>query len=236
MIKPFRFKQFTLRDDRCAMKIGTDAILLGAWAASQAPKRILDIGTGCGIIALMLAQRFPMAMVTAVEINSAACEQAAGNFAAAPFHERLSLTSCAVQDFRPPHLFDLIVCNPPWCHESLKPQDAARAMARHGDALSLEELASAAARLMSPGGTFSVILPVEQALAFTALAATQKLYCHRVCAVRPTPTSVPKRKLLEFSNWRPQQGVRTQEMVIEVARHQYSDDYRQLAKEFLLKL
>ena len=236
MTTPFRFKQFTVRHDQCAMKIGTDAILLGAWAAAVVPKRILDIGTGSGVIALMLAQRFPAANVTAVEINSAACEQACGNFASAPFHDRLTLTRSAVQDFRPKHQYDLIVCNPPWFHNSLKPPDAARSMARHSDALSLQELGTAASRLLSPGGVLNVILPIEQAQTFTDIATDNELHCHRVCEVRPTPTSMPKRQLLEFSNHPSEQDMCKQEIVIEVTRHQYSDEYSQLAKEFLLKL
>ena len=237
MTTPFRFKQFTVHHDRCAMKIGTDAILLGAWAAAtEEPKRILDIGTGSGIIALMLAQRFPAANVTAVEINSAACEQARGNFAAAPFCDRLTLKHCAVQDFRPQDPYDLVVCNPPWFQKSFKPPDAARTMARHSDSLSLEELGTAASRLLSPDGVLNVILPLEQALTFTAIAIENDLHCQRMCEVRPTPTSMPKRRLLEFSSCAPKQDLCTQEIVVEVERHQYSDAYSKLAKEFLLKL
>lgn len=236
MTTPFRFKQFTVRHDQCAMKVGTDAILLGAWAAAVEPRRILDIGTGTGIIALMLAQRFPAASVTAVEINSQACEQACGNFAASPFYDRLTLTRCAVQDFCPQELYDLVVCNPPWFQKSFKPPDAARLMARHSDSLSLKELGAAASRLLSPHGVCTVILPIEQALSFTAIATENELYCHRVCEVRPTPTSAPKRQLLEFSHRPVEQDVCAQEIVVEVTRHQYSDAYSQLAKEFLLKM
>lgn len=218
------------------MKVGTDAILLGAWAAAVEPKRILDIGTGSGIIALMLAQRFPAAHVTALEIDSAACDQARGNFAAAPFCDRLTLTRSAVQDFRPNAQYDLIVCNPPWFQNSLKPTDAARTMARHNDSLSLEELGAAAHWLLSRGGALNVILPIEQAMTFTAIATEHELHCHRMCTVRPTPTLPPKRQLLEFSNRPPEQDVCDQEIVIEVTRHLYSDEYSQLAKEFLLKL
>ena len=213
MTTPFRCKQFTVHHDQCAMKIGTDAILLGAWAAAVEPKRILDIGTGSGIIALMLAQRFPAANVTAVEINSAACEQACYNFVAAPFSDRLTLARSAVQVFRPRDQYDLVVCNPPWFQRSFKSPDAARTMARHSDSLSLEELGTHASRLLSPGGVLDVILPVAHALTFTAIATSNDLHCHRVCEVRPTPTSRPKRRLLEFSNHLPEQDVCEQEMV-----------------------
>ena len=236
MTTPFRCKQFTVHHDQCAMKIGTDAILLGAWAAAVEPQRILDIGTGSGIIALMLAQRFPAANVTALEIDAAACDQARGNFAASLFCDRLTLTRSAVQDFYPSHNFDLIVCNPPYFDRNSKPSDSARTMARHSDSLPLIELAAAASRLMGPGGVLNVILPIAQALAFASTATVHDLHCHCVCAVRPTPTSPPKRQLLGFSNRPPEQDVCAQEIVTEVARHQYSDDYRRLAKEFLLRL
>lgn len=232
----FRCKQFTVRHDQCAMKIGTDAILLGAWSTAVEPQQILDIGTGSGIMALMLAQRFPTADVTAVEINSAACEQACENFVAAPFADRLTLIRSAVQDFRPQVQYDLIVCNPPWIQKSSKPPDAARTMARHCDSLSLEDLGAAVSRLLSPGGILNVILPVEQAISFAAIATENRLHCHRLCEVRPTPTSMPKRQLLAFSNRPPNQNVCAQEIIIEVTRHRYSDAYSLLAKEFLLKM
>lgn len=236
MTTPFRFTQFNVWHEQCAMKVGTDAILLGAWAAALEPKRILDIGTGSGVIALMLAQRFPAANITAVEIDSAACMQAYQNFAGSPFCNRLTLACAAVQDFRPRAKYDLVACNPPWFHKSFKPPDAARTTARHSDSLSLEELGTAAGRLLSRGGVLNVILPIEQAMTFTVIASENELHCHRVCEVRPTSTSMAKRQLLEFSNRPPEQGVSAQELVLEVTRHQYSEEYSQLAKEFLLKL
>lgn len=236
MTSAFRCKQFMVRHDRCAMKIGTDAILLGAWADAIEPKRILDIGTGSGIIALMVAQRFSAAHVTAVEVDWAASEQAHENFVASTFHDRLSLVHSSVQAFCPVDQFDLIVCNPPWFQNSLKPSDTSRAMARHSDSLSLAELAAAARRLLRPGGVLNLILPIEQAISFTALAAENALYCHRVCRVHPTPASPPKRQLLAFSNRPPEQAFCEEEIVVEVKPNQYSEAYKRLAKAFLLKL
>lgn len=223
------------------MKIGTDAMLLGGWAGTlrpklPAPKRILDVGTGSGIIALMLAQRFPAALVTAIEIDFVAGGQAEGNFAASPFFNRLTVICSAVQDFRSDERYDLIVCNPPWFQNSFKPPGAARTMARHSDTLSLEELSAAASRLLSPGGILSVILPIEQSQVFTSIAAEYGLQSERVCEVLPTPTSPPKRTLLEFSNGPPAVGSSQQRLVVEVSRHVYSEEFRQLVKEFLLKL
>lgn len=233
---PFRFKQFSVHHDQCAMKVGTDAILLGSWAAAEEPQRILDIGTGSGIIALMLAQRFPAANIFAIEIDAAACDQARRNFAAAPFRDRLTLTQSAAQSFDAIDGYDLIVSNPPWFDRNSKPPDSARTLARHSDSLSLDDLAAAANRLLNPGGVLNVVLPVEPAQAFMRIATTNALYCQRVCAVCPTPTSPPKRQLLGFSNRPPESAVDVQNMVIEVTRHQYSAAYSQLAKEFLLKL
>lgn len=257
MPKPFRFKQFTVHHDQCAMKIGTDAILLGAWATASAPQRILDIGTGSGVIALMLAQRFPAADVFAVEIDSAASEQAKANFADSSFRDRLTIAKSSVQDFCSDVAFDLIVCNPPWFHDSLKPPDTQRSLARHNDSLSLHDLATAAVRLLSPGGRLSLILPLVEADAFCNLADDAGLHGYRRCQVRPTPDSEPKRQLLEFSNQTSAGGpenchgtasgflvaesdsadfLTEQELVVETTRHQYSDDYTALAKEFLLKM
>lgn len=242
MTAPFRFKHFMVRHDLCAMKIGTDAILLGAWAAAIKPPSnwdvgtILDIGTGSGVLALMMAQRFPTAVVSAVEIDMAACGQAFDNFEASPFCDRLTLVRSSIQDFHPHGQFDLIVCNPPWFQNSLKPPDASRSIARHSDSLSLGDLGTAAGRLLSPGGVLAIILPIEQAATFMNIAKESHLYCQRVCNVHPTPTSPPKRQLLEFSNRPREQEFGREDLVIETARKQYSNEYSRLAKDFLLKL
>ena len=236
MTKPFRCKQFTVHHDQCAMKIGTDAILLGSWATAVEPQRILDIGTGSGILSLMLAQRFPAANVVAIEIDPTACRQAGGNFADSPFSKRLTSTHSSIQDFKPTEQFDLIVCNPPWFHKSMKPPDAARAVARHSDSLSLEELGQVANRLLSGHGAVNVILPLEQSKFFIGIATACELFCHRICEVRPNPTAQPKRQLLQFSKQPPEHGLIFQELAIEVTRHHYSHEFSQLAKEFLLKL
>lgn len=240
MTRAFRFKQFAVQHDRCAMKIGTDAILLGAWAEADQPKRILDIGTGSGVIALMLAQRFPTATVTAVEIDEDASRQAAANFCDSPFGDRLTVIRAPVQnlpiDGQSPRPFDLVVCNPPWFADSLKSPDSRRTLARHSDSLSLAELAAAAERLLGVGGRLGLVLPVEAADAFSELANGSGLCLVRRCLVRPTPQSSPKRHLLEFSNQKSAAEVSVQELVVETSRHVYSDGYITLAKDFLLKM
>ncbi len=236
MPKPFRFKQFTVHHDRCAMKIGTDGILLGAWATGSHARRILDIGTGCGVIALMLAQRFPAAQVAAVELDPAASEQAAANFSESPFRDRLTLTQSSVQDFQVVAPFDLVVSNPTWFPDGPKSPDTKRSLARHNDSLTLNELATEAVRMLSPNGRLSIILPIETAQPFCNLARNVDLHCVRQCRVRSTPDSKPRRMLLEFSNQGGPEELTVQELVVETARHEYSEAYAALAKEFLLKL
>ena len=160
----FRFKQFAVRQDRCPMKVGTDGVLLGAWAEVRpGDRRMLDVGTGTGLIALMLAQR-SAAWITAVDIDVECATQAAENFAASPWADRLDAVSVAVQRYDPVEKFDLIVSNPPYYVDSLLSPDEGRNTARHAAGLPFGELAAAVVRLLSPGGRFALVLPpVEMA-------------------------------------------------------------------------
>ncbi len=232
----FQFKSFTIQQHRCAMKVGTDAILLGAWATAANRAAILDVGTGTGVVALMLAQRFPNAVVEAVEIDKPASCQAAENFAASPWNDRLSVTHAAVQEFPFARRFGLIVCNPPYFHDSLKPDNHARRTARHDGSLSSGELAGAANRLLAQDGRLSVILPADHRDAFVIEAGSQGLYCVRQRLVHPTPKHPPKRILLEFSTDSSSPVVEERSMIIELTRHQYSREYIDLAKSFLLRM
>jgi len=236
MTADFRMKAFTIQQDRCAMKVGTDAILLGVWAMAEAPCSILDIGTGSGILALMLAQRFPEAHVHAVDIDESACGQAADNFARSPFAPRISLHCTAIQEFAADDRFDLIVCNPPYFSNSLKSKGAARNMARHNDALPLDELAVSIDRLLAGSGRCCLILPPDVSDAFGTVAGEHRLFCEQKCLVRPTPDSLVKRHLLAFTRQASRTVAPTTELIVETSRHQYSDDYRRLAQPFLLKL
>jgi tRNA1Val (adenine37-N6)-methyltransferase len=218
------------------MKVGTDAILLGAWATTVNPTAILDVGTGTGILALMLAQRFPNAVVEAVEIDEPASCQAAVNFAASPWSDRLSVTHAEVQDFPFVRPYSLMVCNPPYFHNSLKPDNDARRAARHDDSLSSGELAGAANRLLAQDGRLSVILPTNQRDAFVIEAGSEGLYCVRQRLVHPTPQHPPNRILLEFSTDSSSPVVEERAMIVELTRHQYSREYIDLAKQFLLRM
>lgn len=217
------------------MKVGTDAILLGGWARGTTPGSILDIGTGTGVIALMLAQRFANALVDGVETDTAACKHARLNCARSPWADRIDIYDCSVQTFAPGRSYELVVANPPWFRSSLKPENNARRIARHDDSLTRYELITAAAQLMSSDGRFCLIIPADQESDFIADAAEFGFHCERCCRVCPTPTRPPKRVLLEFSR---NEGVECEqsELVVELSRHVYSQQYAELARDFLLKL
>lgn len=232
---PFRFKQFSVDDDLCGQQVGTDSILLGSWATAPNVSGILDIGTGCGLLALMLAQRFSNAAITAIEIDQTACEQARQNFQASPWANRLTAQHTDARAFTSAKSFDLIVCNPPYFEASIKPSDESRTIARHNDQLTFAELTKTAATLLRQRGQFSVILPFDRASEFTDIAAKHQLHIVRRCDVRPTPSSEPKRSLLAYALQKPEADDFA-ELLLEETRHQYAAGYVGLAKEFLLKM
>ena len=230
----FRFKQFTIRQDRCPMKVGTDGVLLGAWVStSAADRRVLDIGTGTGLIALMLAQRLPGACIAGVDIDSV--EQARENAAASPWGDRLTFHTCAVQAFYDAP-FDLIVSNPPFFVDSLTCPDAGRTAARHAVHLTFEELCDAVLRLLTPAGRFALILPVQEAGRFLEVCAG-RLQPVRRTDVRTTPRHPAKRVLMEFVRAaRPAAVPEVSELVVGTGEHEcYTPEYRALTRDFYLK-
>lgn len=235
MSQPFRFKQFSVNDDRCGQKVGTDSIVLGCWATANTPTRILDIGTGCGLLALMLAQRFPNATITGVEFDSLACEQAEANFRQCPWAHRLTSANIDAKNFTSVNSFDLIVCNPPYFEASLKSDNTARSAARHDDQLTLADLVIAAATHLDRQGKFCVVLPIDRADELIEIAATAQLFLTERCDVRPMPKVALKRSLLAFG-WQKSVTPVSNELVLEEARHQYSAGYVELARDFLLKM
>lgn len=236
----FQFKQFFVRHDRCAMKVGTDGVLLGAWAepaVSIQPSafRILDVGTGSGLVALMLAQRFPEAHIDAIDIDEAAVEQAAENFAASPWSDRLHAFHARLQEWQSHSVPSLIVSNPPYFQNSLKNPDKGRELARHTDTLSYEELLYHSARLLSEHGRLAIILPAEAEQEIRTLAAQHSLFTTRVTRVYSKETKPARRVLLQFekSEYRNTAPLEDR-LVLEDDKGTRSAAYQEITKDFYL--
>ena len=230
----FQFQQFRVQQDRCAMKISTDAVLLGSLAQHPSPKQILDIGTGTGVIALMLAQRFPEAQVTALEIDPEAAAQATENFKESPFAERMHLTPTALQDFSADVSFDLIVSNPPYFPDHLKSSDPKRNLALHTDGLPFETLLSQACQLLAPYGQFWVILPPRQMGDFCKLAEEVLLFPNFKIQVQDAASKPVHREIVSFSKTKNLPPIQTRGYSLKNEDGTYTEDYRQLISGFLL--
>lgn len=241
----FKFQQFTVRQGACAMKVGTDGVLLGAWAAGG--RQILDIGTGTGLIALMMAQRFPDARVTGIDIDDVACRQAMENVSDSPFSERIEIEHVGALDFMREKggealveghgqtaFFDSIVSNPPYFNHSLKNPDMARRTARHTDTLTYADLFKAVSRLLTDDGVFSSIIPFDCLADFQDEARLAGLFQTRICAVRTTPQKAPRRYLLAFAK-HPVRELERTEAVLEGENHRRSEWYEDLTSGFYLK-
>ncbi|MBQ7996272.1 MAG: methyltransferase [Paludibacteraceae bacterium] len=238
----FQFKQFFVAHDRCAMKVGTDGVLLGAWAESAvsiqpSAFRILDVGTGSGLVALMLAQRFPEAHIDAIDIDKAAVEQAAENFAASPWSDRLHTFHVRLQDWQSHSVPSLIVSNPPYFQNSLKNPDKGRELARHTDTLSYEELLCHSARLLSEHGQLAIILPAEAEQEIRTLAAQHSLFTTRITRVYSKETKPARRVLLQFekSEYRDTDiSIAEDRLVLEDDKGTRSAAYQEITKDFYL--
>ena len=231
----FEFRRFTVRQDRCAMKVGTDGTLLGAWASLERPEgRVLDIGTGTGLIALMMAQRFPQSRVTAIDIDAEAVGQALENVSSSPFAGRIAVELADVRGFESDCLFDAIVSNPPYFSRSLECPDGQRTIARHTTSLSYESLMSAAFRLLSDEGRFSLIIPDNCYQQLIAEAHLRGFFPSRICTVRTTPTKRPRRYLIELRK-HPVSQIDTEDGIIESTPSVRSPWNQSLTSEFYIK-
>ena len=229
----FEFRQFTIHQEECAMKVGTDGTLLGAWAtAREGQCRILDIGTGTGLMALMMAQRYPEAAVTGIDLDEKAVFQAQANVGASPFAKRICIQQADVNAFtvKP---FDSIVCNPPFFVDSLACPDVRRSQARHAETLTYKTLILSVKRLLDEKGIFSVIIPTDYRSQLLSEASLAGLMLTRECFVRTTPKKVPKRCLMAFS-WCPVAQVDTATETLEMQPGIRSEWYYNLTKEFYL--
>lgn len=233
----FQFKQFTIQQDKCAMKVGTDGLLLGAWAPLEHnPYSIFDIGAGTGLIALMLAQRSHAEQIDAIEIDDDAYEQAVDNFENSPWGDRLFCYHAGLDEFmdEPEDEYDLIVSNPPFYTDGYFSGDEQRDKARFTESMPFEDLLEASALLLSEEGVLAVIIPFKEEEHFITLAKQEELYPFKITRVKGTPTTEMKRSLIAFS--RIEKETLIDELVIETARHQYTDEYIELTKDFYLKM
>jgi tRNA1Val (adenine37-N6)-methyltransferase len=230
----FQFKQFTVYHDQSAMKVGTDSVVLGAWARINPCRRILDVGTGCGVLALMFAQRSTSAIIDAVEVDELGALQARQNAERSPWPNRIEIHHTAIQQYVATEPYDVAVSNPPYFVDSLEPPDARRLLSRHAVSLTYIELIDAFDRLLLPDGRFSVILPATEGSNFTFRAAEKKFYCTRKFGFRTRPEKPVTRWLLEFSRDRamPEEG----ELVLYDSGLQWSENYMRLTRAFYLNL
>jgi tRNA1Val (adenine37-N6)-methyltransferase len=238
----FQFKQFLVKQGRSAFKVGTDGVLLGAWARVENAGSILDVGTGTGLIALMLAQRTSASIVetgihiVALEIDKESCVQAMDNVRISPWNKRIKVINQSFQDYceTGPVMFDLIVSNPPFFSDSRKPDRQEKEISRHDTLLGLGELVSGVGKLLAPDGKFCVILPVEESNRMQTSGLELGLHLYGICRVCPKINLPAKRHLLEFRR-NPVERVQDSEMAIERdTRHDYTDAYRELTRDFYL--
>ncbi|WP_396143816.1 tRNA1(Val) (adenine(37)-N6)-methyltransferase [Flavobacterium sp.] len=234
----FKFKQFSVQQDKCAMKIGTDGVLLGAWCPiDNNPFSVLDIGAGTGILSLMLAQRSNAEQIDSLEIDEEAYEQCVENFENSPWSDRLFCFHAGLDEFvdEPEDEYDIIISNPPFYSEDYKTDSSQRDLARFQDALPFEDLIEAADLLLSENGIFAVIIPYKEEERFIDLCAEVELFPVKLTRVKGSHATPIVRSLLAFKRY--ELSVLTaDELVIEISRHEYTDDYINLTKDFYLKM
>ncbi len=231
----FSFKQFTIHHGDCAMKVGTDGVLLGAWCTIPTQGKVLDIGCGTGLIALMAAQR-GASEVDAVEIDPRATQQAIANVAASLWANRVTVHGEDIVAYttRTPTRYALIVSNPPYFQSSLLPTQSERQVARHTLTLTYESLLQCATQLLAPAGRIALVFPIDVSQQLMQLATQEGLTLVRCMEVKGNAQTPPKRMLAEWSN--EPHPLHEEQLTIEVARHQYSDDYIALTKDFYLHM
>lgn len=232
----FHFKHFTIHQEKCAMKVGTDGVLLGAWTQAFNAKTVLDIGTGTGLIALMLAQKSE-ADIDAIDIDKNAFEQAVDNASHSKWKTRIQVFHLALQDFVEfsSQKYDLIVSNPPYFVDASKASSEARNIARHmNETLTFEELISGVKSLLHPKGRFCLILPYKEGMLFIEEAEKQQLYCNRITRVRTKFDKMEKRFLMECSLKRTH--ILTDELIIHEDDNSYTKDYLDLTKDYYIGL
>ena len=230
----FRFKQFDIAQEQTAMKVGTDGVLLGSWVNLKQVNNILDVGTGTGLVALMCAQRLPTAIIDAIEIDPAAARQAAENFNNSAWPERLHLIQTDFKLFVAQKQYDVIISNPPYFDEKTLSLNKQRNLARHNKKLPLETFISLAKKMLQPKGNIQLILPADKLNDLKHICQQEQLYLNKICYVKGHVNANVKRILVKIS------GIATfskeKYLIIEHARHQYTEDYIRLTRDFYLKM
>ena len=240
MSKPFQFKQFTIHQNKTAMKVGTDGVLLGAWSKiDNNPFNILDIGSGTGVISLMLAQRSSAQEIDAIEIDANAHEQCVENFEASLWNDRLfcyhaEFTEFVAEMYEEEITYDVIVSNPPFYSEDVSSRNTQRDLARQNTSLPFEDLIEGASLLLSEKGIFNIIIPFKEEGNIISIAEKFNLFPFEIIHVKGTPYADVKRSLIAFSFQKKE--IKTKELVIETSRHQYTKEYINLTQDFYLKM
>lgn len=230
MRAPFQFRQFAVEDSNSPMKVNTDAVLLGAWIQHFEPTEILEIGTGCGVISLMLAQRFK-AMITAIDIDAGAIRDARINFNNSPWSNQFQAFERDFREFKSDKQFDLIVSNPPYFTNSLKSPKPEKTLSKHTDSLSHEALIAGVSKLLKPGGSFGVIIPDNSFEFFNKTAQRVGLFTNHICKVKPTGSKPPHRVLVKFAKAQTE-NLQIEELILHNAEHIPTTAYKKLTADF----
>lgn len=230
--KPFNFKKFSIHQNNAAMKIGTDGILIGAWVNVSKKFRALDIGSGTGIITIMLCQRNLNLELDSIELSANAIMDAKINIENCNWSDRIKLFHQDLKKFHPDSNYDLIVSNPPYFKKSLQPSNSERSKARHQNDLKLEDILKFSKQHLTKDGSLNIILPFEQKSEAIEIAKKHGLNAIRECAVYPKPNKAPHRILIEFSRIENKQMIKESLVIEKAGRHNYSEDYKKLTREF----
>ena len=231
----FHFKQFIIRQEKSAMKVGTDAVLLGSWANVDEAKSVLDIGTGTGIIALMIAQK-SAATIDAIDIDKNSYQQAIENVSESKWKDRITIKNISLQDYlkQCTRQYDLIISNPPYFDDSFKPPEESRSQARHTENLSFDDLVTGVRTLLLPEGKFYVILPLTEGKSFIEKMKTEGLFCNELVRVKSKADRVEKRLMMQFSFQK--SPIKESDLIIRKDDQNYTDEYINLTKDYYLNL
>ena len=230
----FHFKEFSIIQEVSSMKVGTDSVILGAWTPAYEPQRILDIGAGTGILSLMMAQRFPTASIHSIEIDPETAEECKQNITLSPWKERISVFQMDIRNFSASNSYDLILSNPPFFSEDTHSPNQKRSLARASHSLPFAQLLNCVNKFLSPQGNFSVVIPYKEETSFLQEALHFSLYPYKKLYLKGTSSSPIKRSFLLLSRQQVTQ-ILTKLLIVEKERHQYTEEYQELTKNFYLK-